>query len=226
MFGRYKDDNVSYGIVGLGRFGYALAKALAELDADLLILDKDEEKIRDMREYTENALVIKNLDKPSLLETGIQNCDIAIVCIGEQMDISILTTLHLVSMGIPKVVARATSAEHGEILEKLGAKVVFPERDMAERLAKRMEEANMPEFAQLNDKVGIAKLIVADEMEGESVYDADLETRFAVKLIAIESNSEIMSDIDPYYEFEEDDIVYVLGNIDALKKLTNWIEGK
>lgn len=226
MFGRYKDDNVSYGIVGLGRFGYALAKALAELDADLLILDQDEEKIRDMREYTENALVIKNLDKPSLLETGIQNCDIAIVCIGEQMDISILTTLHLVSMGIPKVVARATSAEHGEILEKLGAKVVFPERDMAERLAKRMEEANMPEFAQLNDKVGIAKLIVADEMEGESVYDADLETRFAVKLIAIESNSEIMSDIDPYYEFEEDDIVYVLGNIDALKKLTNWIEGK
>ena len=82
MFGRYKDDNVSYGIVGLGRFGYALAKALAELDADLLILDKDEEKIRGMREYTENALVIKNLDKPSLLETGIQNCDIAIVCIG------------------------------------------------------------------------------------------------------------------------------------------------
>ena len=219
MFGRYKDDNVSYGIVGLGRFGYALAKALAELDADLLILDKDEEKIKDMREYTENALVIKNLDKPSLLETGIQNCDIAIVCIGEQMDISILTTLHLVSMGIPKVVARATSAEHGEILEKLGAKVVFPERDMAERLAKRMEEANMPEL-------GIAKLIVADEMEGESVYDADLETRFAVKLIAIESNSEIMSDIDPYYEFEEDDIVYVLGNIDALKKLTNWLEGK
>ena len=181
MFGRYKNDNVSYGIVGLGRFGYALAKSLAELDADLLILDKDEEKIRDMREYTENALVIKNLDKPSLLETGIQNCDIAIVCIAEYMDISILTTLHLVSMGIPKVVARATSAEHGEILEKLGAKVVYPERDMAERLAKRMEEANMPEFAQLNDKVGIAKLIVADEMEGESVYDVDLETRFAVK---------------------------------------------
>lgn len=226
MFGRYKDDNVSYGIVGLGRFGYALAKALAELDADLLILDQDEEKIRDMREYTENALVIKNLDKASMMETGIQNCDIAIVCIGEQMDISILTTLHLVSMGIPKVVARATSAEHGEILEKLGAKVVYPERDMAERLAKRMEEANMPEFAQLNDKVGIAKLTVAYEMEEETVYDADLETRFAVKLIAIESNSEILSDIDPYYEFKEDDVIYVLGNIDALKKLTNWIEGK
>ena len=97
---------------------------------------------------------------------------------------------------------------------------------MAERLAKRMEEANMPEFAQLNDKVGIAKLTVAYEMEEETVYDADLETRFAVKLIAIESNSEILSDIDPYYEFKEDDIIYVLGNIDALKKLTNWREGK
>ena len=168
--------------------------------------------------------MIKNLDKASLMETGIQNCDIAIVCIGEQMDISILTTLHLVSMGIPEVVARATSAEHGEILEKLGAKVVYPERDMAERLAKRMEEANMPEFAQLNDKVGIAKLTVAYEMEEETVYDVDIETRFAVKLIAIESNSEILSDIDPYYEFKEDDVIYVLGNIDDIKKLTDWIE--
>ena len=224
MFGRYKDDNVSYGIVGLGRFGYALAKALAELDADLLILDKDEEKIREMREYTENALVIKNLDKASLLETGIQNCDIAIVCIGEQMDISILTTLHLVSLGIPAVIARATSAEHGEILEKLGAKVVYPERDMAERLAKRMEEANMPEFAQLNDKVGIAKLTVAYEMENELVSDADIETRFNVKLIAIESGGEILDDIDPYYEFKEYDVIYVLGNINDLRKLTEWIE--
>ena len=79
-----------------------------------------------MREVTENALVIKSLDKKSLAETGIQNCDVAVVCIGEHIETSILTTLHLVSLGVPKVVAKATSAEHGEILEKLGAEVVYP----------------------------------------------------------------------------------------------------
>ena len=108
---------------------------LAASDADILVLDKDEEKVREMREYTESAYVMKTLDKKSLAETGIQNCDVAVVCIGEHMDTSILTTLNLVSLGIPVVIAKATSLEHGQILEKLGAEVVYPEHDMAVRLA-------------------------------------------------------------------------------------------
>lgn len=64
----------------------------------------------------------------------MQNCDVAVVCIGEQLDISILTTLNLVSLGIPTVISKASSMEHGEILEKIGAQVVYPERDMAVRL--------------------------------------------------------------------------------------------
>ena len=143
MFNKPKKEKETYGIVGLGRFGYALAMELAEADADLLVLDKDEEKVREIREYTENAYVVKSLDKKSLAETGIQNCDVVVVCIGEQMDTSILTTLHLVSLGIPTVIAKAKSVEHGEILEKLGAEVVYPERDMAVRLAHRLETSKM-----------------------------------------------------------------------------------
>ena len=178
MFNRYKRGKMSYGIVGLGRFGYALASELAAMEADLLILDKNEEKVREIREYTENALVIKNLDKASLLETGIQNCDVAVVCIGEQMDTSILTTLNLVGMGIPRVIARATSSEHGEILEKLGAQVVYPEHDMAARLANRLEAANLPNFAQLSDRISISKLNISYEMEDETVAETDLKGRF------------------------------------------------
>ena len=148
MFGRYRSEKISYGIVGLGRFGYALAKEMAGLEADLLILDKNEEKVREIREYTENALVIKNLDKGSLLETGIQNCDVAIVCIGEQMDISILTTLNLVSLGIPEVIASATSTEHGQILE---------DESIAE--------------VNLRGKFGVN--IIAIENEEEVFYDID-----------------------------------------------------
>ena len=135
MFNKPKKEKNTYGIVGLGRFGYALAMELAASDADILVLDKDEEKVREMREYTESAYVMKTLDKKSLAETGIQNCDVAVVCIGEHMDTSILTTLNLVSLGIPVVIAKATSLEHGQILEKLGAEVVYPEHDMAVRLA-------------------------------------------------------------------------------------------
>ena len=85
-----------------------------------MVIDKDEEKVREMRDYTENAYVVQTLDKKSLSATGIQNCDVAVVCIGEHIDTSILTTLNLVSMGIKKVIAKARGLEHGEILAKLG----------------------------------------------------------------------------------------------------------
>ena len=109
MFNKPKKETTTYGIIGLGRFGYALAEELASSGAELLVLERDEEKVREIREITENALVVKNLDRKSLQESGIQNCDVAVVCIGEQMDISILTTLNLVRLGIPKVLAKATS---------------------------------------------------------------------------------------------------------------------
>ncbi len=224
MFDRYRRGKTSYGIVGLGRFGSALANELAAMDADMLILDKNEEKVREVREFTENALVIKNLDKPSLLETGIQNCDVAIVCIGEQMDSSILTTLNLVSMGVPKVIARATSSEHGEILEKLGAQIVYPEHDMAARLANRLESANLPNFAQLSDRVSISKLNISYEMEEETVADVDLKGRFGVNVIAIESDGVVYPEVDPQYEFKEGDIIFVIGDKDNIKELTEWIE--
>lgn len=224
MFDRYRRGKTSYGIVGLGRFGSALANELAAMDADMLILDKNEEKVREVREFTENALVIKNLDKPSLLETGIQNCDVAIVCIGEQMDSSILTTLNLVSMGVPKVIARATSSEHGEILEKLGAQIVYPEHDMAARLANRLESANLPNFAQLSDRVSISKLNISYEMEEETVADVDLKGRFGVNVIAIESDGVVYHEVDPQYEFKEGDIIFVIGDKDNIKELTEWIE--
>ena len=74
-----KKEKITYGIVGLGRFGESLALALAESGADLVVIDRDEEKVRKMREYTENAYIVQNLDKKTLYDTGIQNCDVAVV---------------------------------------------------------------------------------------------------------------------------------------------------
>ena len=96
-----KNKNMTYGIVGLGRFGSALAMDLASAGAEIVVMDKNEERVRTLREMTEHAYVVANLDKISLIETGIQNCDVAIVCIAELLDTSILTTLNLVSLGIP-----------------------------------------------------------------------------------------------------------------------------
>ena len=183
------------------------------------VLDKDEEKVREIREYTENAYVVKSLDKKSLAETGIQNCDVVVVCIGEQMDTSILTTLHLVSLGIPTVIAKAKSVEHGEILEKLGAEVVYPERDMAVRLAHRLETSKMLDFVHLSEQVNISKIMIPEKMLGKTVLAVDFRGRFGLNIIAIENSGAVLDTINPDYVFRRGDILFVSGSNAGLNRL-------
>ncbi|MDD6058722.1 MAG: TrkA family potassium uptake protein [Clostridiales bacterium] len=224
MFRNQKNEAISYGIIGLGRFGSALALELARSGAELLVIDKEEEKVREMREYTENAFVVKNLDKKSLLETGIKNCDIVIVCIGERLDTSVLTTLNLVSLGVPQVIAKANSADHGDILEKLGAEVVYPERDMAIRLANRLETSNVLDSIHMSEQLDISKLPVPDCMVGKSVVDIDLRSRFMLNIIAVVNNEAVMQNVDPQYVFRKNDILFLCGSRDGIMRLSEWTE--
>lgn len=217
-----KKEKMIYGIVGLGRFGYSLAVELAKSGAELIVLDKDEDKVSLVREFTENAYVVKNLEKQTLIETGMKNCDIAVVCIGEQIDTSVLTTLNLVSMDIPKVISKATSFEHGEVLEKLGAEVVYPERDMAIRLANRLETASMLDFVRLSERINISKIIVPSHSIGKSVLEVNLRSRFGLNIIAIENQGNVIELIDPNYIFKENDIIYLSGAKSAFIKFGKW----
>ena len=222
MKNNQKKNKNTYGILGLGRFGYALAMELAAAGADLLVLDRDEEKVRELREYTENAYVVRNLDKKTLADCGVADCDVAVVCIGSQMDTSILTTLHLVSLGVPHVIAKAASAEQGEILEKLGAEVVYPERDMAIRLAHRMETSRMLDFIQLSEQLNISKLVIPEKAVGSSVMSANLRAKYGVNIIAIETGGKLRVSVDPNYLLQSGDILFVAGDKDSLNRLSTW----
>ena len=223
MFGKPKTEKLSYGIVGLGRFGSALATELAASGADLLVIDHDEEKVRELRELTDNALVVHSLDKKTLSETGIQNCDVAVVCIGEHIEPSILTTLNLVDLGVKKVIAKATSAEHGEILRRLGAEVVYPERDMAIRLAKRLESARVLDFIQLSSKINITKFAVPDKMVGKSVAETNLRAQFGLNIIAIVNGPDVLESVHPDYVFRAGDCMFVSGSEASVNELSDWI---
>ena len=185
----------------------------------------DEDKIRKARELTENAMVTNTLDKDVLRDTGIQNCDVVIVCIGSHMESSILTTLNLVAMGIPEVIAKATSPEHGEILKRLGAKVVYPEQDMAVRLANCLETSQVIDFIKLSEKVNISKLAVPKKLVGHTILEMNFRAKFGLNIIAIENNNEVIEYVRPEYMFREDDILIVSGSSESLIKLAEW-EGR
>ena len=214
-------EAMSYGIIGLGRFGSALAATLAEGGKEIMVLDCNEEKVRQMRQFTEHAYVVRNLQKETLRETGIQNCDVVVVCIGDQVDVSILTTLNVINLGVPQVVSKANSPKQGEILGKIGAQVVYPEKDMGVRLAKRLISGRVFNLFELNREVDISELQRNDGLAGKTVQEARLRNRFGVNIIAVSRKAWLTTDIRPDYVFDKDDTLVVIGDREKIRKLAD-----
>ena len=218
-------DSASYGIIGLGRFGTALAKSLAAAGKDVMIIDSSEAKVRELRQYTEHAFVAHDLGRETLEEAGIQNCDTVVVCIGEKIDTSILTTLNVVSLGVPNVIAKAISEDQGAVLEKIGAEVIYPERDMALRLAKRLLSSSVLDYISLNSNIEISEIRITQKLVGRSVQEADLRRKFGLNIIAIERGEQTMTDINPAHVFAVDDIIVVVGKTKAYSGLKSiWFD--
>lgn len=214
---------IEFGVIGLGRFGFALATTLAEAGKEVLVLDSSENKIRQIRSYTDNAFVVGELTKEALEESGIQNCGTVIVGIGEKIDVSILTTLNLISMGVPRVIAKAISIEQGNILEKIGAEVIYPEHDMAIRLAHRLLSSRVMDYIELNDNISISELRLTSKIAGQTVLQASLRKRFKINIIAMEHNHKTITDITPEMELNENDVIVVVGKKDHIARFENFL---
>lgn len=218
-----KKENLSYGIIGLGKFGYTLAVQLAEFGYDFLVIDDDESLVQDLRAITENAIVVDDYDKKSITDAGIKNCDVVIVCLEDFLEQSLLVTLNLLNIGIKRVISVADTSEHGEILEKLGAEVVYPKRDMAIRLASRLRATMVLDFVQLNEKINIYKAFLPRPLVGKTVMESDLRTKFDLNIIAIQNGGDVKDMVTPDYIFKEGDILFLAGSRDGFRALTEWV---
>ena len=215
------NEATSFGVIGLGRFGTALAISLAEAGKEVIVVDRSESKVKEVRQYTEYAFVSDDLDLETLREIGIQNCDVVIVCIGEKIDSSILTTMRVVELGVPKVIAKAISVEQGAVLKKIGAEVVYPERDMALRLGKRLVSRNFLDYVSLDNSVEIRQIRVSDKIKGCSIEELGIRPKYNLNIIAIESGEITNIEVLPGYRLQADDIMVVIGkvsNIDRFEK--------
>ena len=219
MMARKQAEELSYGIIGLGRFGSALASTLAEAGKEIMVLDCNEEKVRQIRNFTEHAYVVKDLQKETLRETGIQNCDVVAVCIGEQIDASILITMSVLELGVPKVISKAMSPEQGAVLRKIGAEVVYPEKDMAIRLGKRLISNNFLDYIMLDNSVEIRQILVPNKLCGETIMNSSFRKKYGLNIIAIQKGHNTMIEISPDYQFEPEDVIVVIGKIENINRL-------
>lgn len=146
------------------------------------------------------------------------------MCIGEKIDTSILTTLNVISMGVPRVISKAISAEHGSVLERIGAEVIFPERDMAIRLANRLVSSRALDFITLNDDITVSELKLTSKISGKTVVESNIRKKFKLNIIAIEQSGKTKIDITADSMLNEGDLIVVVGKRENIKNFEEYLE--
>lgn len=212
----------TFAVIGLGKFGFHVAKGLAQQGLSVIAVDVDEEQVREINEFVQDAVILDSTDMRALREAGIGNVDVAVVSIGENIEASILTVMALKELGIETVVAKAITTVHGQILSKLGAaKVIYPEMESAKKIVKKMVRNMHYETIDLSITMKIAKLTVPSFWVGISILSPMFETEFEVKPIAYKHQGVWYTSFEKDDILEKGDILVVLGNsghIEALSK--------
>lgn len=219
-----QDPSTLYGVIGLGRFGTALVKTLTEAGKEVIAIDKNEEKVREVRAYTDYAFVVDNLSETALKETGMQNCGTVTVCIGEQIDMSILTTMLVIKLGVPNVIAKATSEVHGEVLKRMGATVVYPEADMALRIGRRLIFGNLLDYVALADGVEVRRIAVSGHVVGKSIQELDVRRVYGINIIAVERDGRTDVEFTAGYQFAKGDTITVIGKVDKIDRFEKELQ--
>ena len=219
-----KGTSASFGVIGLGRFGSALVECLASSGKEVIAVDKDEVKVKEARRFTDYAMVVETLDRESLEEAGMQNCDTVVICIGEQVDVSILATMTALKMNVPHVIAKANSLIHGEVLKQLGARVVYPERDMAVRLGKGLIYNSFLDSVTLEGDVEVRRIQATDRLIGLTVRETDTRRKYNLNIIAIEHCHRTDVEFPSDYRFQEGDVVCVIVQTGNIEKFENAIQ--
>ncbi len=207
-------------VIGCGRFGGSVAKSLSKLGHDVLAIDKDEKIVQNISEHVTHAVVSSGTDEQALHSLGIKNFDVAIVSIGTDIQTSILATLIVKEAGIDYVVAKAQGNLHAKVLYKIGAdRVVFPEREMGERVAHNLVAHNIIDYIELSKDYSIMELEVPKNWIGKSLIDLDLRVKHGINVMAIKHDEEI--NISPAAEDELDinDVLVVIGHVKDLGKI-------
>jgi trk system potassium uptake protein TrkA len=212
--------NKSYAVIGLGRFGSAVAKELAKGGADVLAIDINEENVSNIAEYVTHAVKADVTDADTMETLGIGNMDTVIVAVGRSMEASILATITAKELGVPYVIAKAQDEMHTKILAKVGAdRVIIPEKESGIRIARTLINGNCLDFIELSDHVSMVEIPVRQEWIGKNLRELDLRRVYKVNVIAYEAKGkELIVNIPPELPLEQGTI-WITGKIQDVAKV-------
>ncbi|MBW6434208.1 TrkA family potassium uptake protein [Actinoplanes hulinensis] len=199
-------------VIGLGRFGGAVAESLLELGYEVLGIDSDARIVQDWSDRLIQVAEADSTDEDALRQLGVHEFERAVVGIGTNLETSVLTVLTLAEIGVPEIWAKATSVKHGKILSSVGADhVVFPESDMGERVA-HLLTGRMLDYIEFDDGFAIAKVRAPRGAAGRTLADLALRTRWGVTVVGTKRPGEDFVYARPETVVPENAVLIVAGD--------------
>ncbi len=213
-------------VIGLGRFGTAVAHTLHQLGYEVLALDNDPERVRQAagEDLATQILQADATDPEALRQVGISEFGVVVVAIGSALEQSILATLNAKSLGVAQVVAKAISPIQGTVLQKVGAdRVVYPESDMGRNVALSLTFDGILESLQLDNEHSIVEVCAPEEFIGIPLQELDLRHRYGVNVLAIRHGDKFNINPSPKDFMQAGDVIVIIGanrDLDRLPRVT------
>jgi trk system potassium uptake protein TrkA len=173
-------------IIGLGRFGYHLATSLYRLENQVLVIDQNKKVIESIKDYVTEAIIGDARDVKFLSEFVDESVDTVVVATGADIEMSVLTVLYLKDLGVKHIIAKAKSEDHGKILKSLGvSEIIYPEKDIASRLAEKMTLSNLVSHIPLAPEYSIVEIVTPEKFFGKSLKELELRQNYGIVVIAV-----------------------------------------
>ncbi|PMC35164.1 potassium transporter Trk [Bacillus sp. UMB0899] len=201
-----------FAVIGLGRFGGSICRALSEEGMEVMAIDTDEDKVNEFANIASHAVVGDTTDETVLKSIGIRNFDHVIVAIGDNIQASILTTLILKELGVKHITVKAQNDYHEKVLSKIGAdRIVHPERDMGRRIAHNIISNNVLDYLELSDEHSIVEIVANEKLNGHSIIDLDIRAKYGINIVAMKRDKDIIVSPQANEIIRKNDILIVIG---------------
>jgi trk system potassium uptake protein TrkA len=209
-------------VIGLGIFGFNIAKDLYESGIEVIAIDKNKEIIQKIKDFSTKAILADGTDKEVMESIGIQGDDIVIISFGEDLAASTLITLHLKELKVKTIIVKAPNEDHKRVLEKVGAtQVIIPEREMADKVAKGIISPNVLDYIPLSDDYTISEIAPPASFMGKTIGELHLRTKYHVEVIAVREMLPDRIRMVPRADFviKDSDVLVVIGKEDDIQKI-------
>lgn len=208
-------------VIGLGNFGFHVVETLDEEGHEVIAIDSDKDKVQAVKDICSYAILGDAGNKEFLASQGVNDMDAVVVSTGDRSHLSTLITLYLKELKVPRIFVKAVSEDHGRILERVGATdVIYPEKEMARRIAHTMSTPNVLEFIPLAEEYSLSETGPPKQFIGKTLIELDLRKRFEVTVIAIKDvlTDKFIPAPPPTYMIKDSDVLILIGKTGDVDK--------